>query len=344
MKRNKIGISCLVVGILLIAACGGNVETTANAKLSAIETVKEEKQEEPKAEPSATKKLEIPEPTIADNPEIPEPTIAENLEIPELSIAEKQEEPEPETLGNPRSSYGLGSASFLEGDNILVSLFVTTPESSWEEEEKQKMLKRVQVAADYIEQKAKAYGTEVRFYYNYEDDSSLYQEEVVDFCINEETDFIDRLDEEIARWFEEKIDYDELLEAFDAEGIATMVFVNNPGVSYAIVYDGTDNVKESLVLFSKDYYNEGKEERPITYAHEILHLFGAHDLYEEAEFTQEVTEYVKAVYPREIMLTVTGGENTDTAVSAELSPITAYHLGWIDDIEELAKFPQLQRE
>lgn len=339
--------------MLLLTACSGAKETLRQENKERVGTaISEEITEVSDAEEAPKIKM-----AVENNEMLPDPTDTEKVAEKEAGdadvenvaerIAEEATEdvmPEPETLGNPRSSYGLGSAPFLEGDNILVSMFVTTPESSWSEEEKSEMLSKVGVAADYIEAQAKGYGAEVELYYDYTLYPSLYTEAVTDFCINEETDFLDRLDEEIALWFEEKIDYEMLLDEFDALGIATMVFVNNPGISYAIVYDGTDNVKESLVMFSGDYYNGGKSEKPVTYAHEILHLFGAHDLYEEAEFTAEVTTYIEEVYPKEIMLTVTGGRNTQTAISAELSPITAYHLGWIDEIEEVHKFPQLERE
>lgn len=328
MKKKKTWIMGFVLGMLLLCACGGDVPKEGEAKTT--------------LQPEATTQQEpAPEGTITPQPE---KATQQEVKADQEEALWAEVTPEPETLGNPRSSYGLGSALFLKGDNVLVSMFVTTPESSFSEEEKQDMLAKVGVAADYIEAKAAAYGADLDLIYDYEENPSLYVEANTDFCINEETDFLDRLDEEIAYWFETCIDYEALLAEYDADGIATMVMVNNPGISYAIVYDGTDNVKESLVLFSQDYYNGGKAEKPITYAHEILHLFGAHDLYEEAEFTTEVTAYVEQTYPAEIMLTVTGSGNTQTAISADLSPITAYHLGWIEETEEIALFPQLNRE
>lgn len=269
---------------------------------------------------------------------------------PEATVASEHEEitpPSEETthpedeLGNPRSSYGLGSAAFLKGRNILVSLFVTTPESGWTDREQEAVLQKIGVAVDYIEGQAKQYDVSTELIYDWSSQHDLKVEAKTDFPINEDVDFVDRLDEEIAYWFEQKISYEKLLEAYDAEGIATCVFVNNAGISYAIVYDGTDNVKESLILFTGDYYNHGKEETAAAYAHEILHVFGAHDLYEDAEFTGEVTDYVADTYPNEIMLTVSGsGTGKITQI---ISPVTAYHLGWVSYTEEVDRFPQLNR-
>lgn len=249
--------------------------------------------------------------------------------------------PEPEVLGDPRSSFGLGSAPFLKGKNILVSLFVTTPESGWTEEEKAKMLEKMKVAADYIESQALVYDIDAELIYDWTNESSLLVEAETDFLINEDTDFMDRLDEEIVRWFDEKISYESLLKQYEALGIATCIFVNNPGISYAIVYDGTDNEQETIILFSGDYYRKGKEETPAVYAHEILHVFGAHDLYEDAEFTKDATDYIADIYPNELMYTVSGSGQKN--IDKILSPVTAYHLGWIDYTEEIDLFPQLDR-
>lgn len=251
------------------------------------------------------------------------------------------EVPEPAGMGKPGSSFELGSASLLKGRNLLIGLFVNTPESSWTQEEKQRAVDKIKIAADYIESQAAEYGTAAELLYGRNGEEDLWAEADVDFLINEEADYIDRLDEEIALWFDKKISYQELLRKYNAQGIVTCIFVNNPGISYAIVYDGTDNEQESIVLFTGDYYRKGQEETPAVYAHEILHVFGAHDLYEGGEFTDEVTDYIAAAYPNEIMYTVSGsGLN---AISQTVSPITAYHLGWLEYTEEIDMFPQLNR-
>lgn len=292
---------------------------------------------------AAGKPKETEDPKLAEEPKqaaSPKPAEAEFSEPAEI------EEIEEETLGSPRSSFGLGSASYLKGKNILVSIFADTPDSSWEETEKEAVLEKIAVAAAYIEDRAEQYQVDASLLYDWTQYKDLKKKAKTDFSIREDTDFIDRLDEEISLWFETKINYEELLEKYRAQGIATLVFVNNPGISYAIVYDGTDNIKESIILFSKDYYNPGRLETATVYAHEILHVFGAHDLYEDAEFTDEVADYVRKTYPNEIMYSVTenGQAAYNSTINHILSPITAYHLGWIDEAEEISMFPQLSRE
>ena len=154
---------------------------------------------------------------------------------------------------------------------------------------------------------------------------------------SDDSDFMDALDEAFAQWTEEELSYERLLQEYGADGIATCMFVNAPGRSYAIVYDGEDNVRESLVMFVRN--DKGTEEEPAVYAHEILHVFGAHDLYRGEEYSRAVTDYIAANYPDEIMRSVAG----EGRISEQISRITAYHLGWIDEIPETESFPELIR-
>lgn len=242
-----------------------------------------------------------------------------------------------EITDRPRSSYGLGSAKYLEGRNLLYSLFVDTPQSTWNREEMEDTLQSLNRAAFYIEETAQEYGQETELVCDWQENEKLTGKATVDFEIADDKDFVDRLDQEIGVWVESIVDYEAMMEEYDAEGIALLVFVNNPGTSYAIVYDGTDNPKESVVFFAG--------EPPAVYAHEILHLFGAHDLYRDAEYSKEITDYLQEAYPSELMRTVTGqkGEIYEEDIVNTVSPVTAYHLGWLDEIEETVRFPQLKR-
>ena len=245
--------------------------------------------------------------------------------------------PEPGELGNPRSSYKLGSARSLEGKNLIYSLFVDTPDAKWTDRDKKKALKNLKIAKEYIEAEAKDYHKKADLVVDFEENEDLTGNARIHFSLKDGKDYEEALDEEIAGWLEDQIDYEALTKEYKAKGIATIVFVNHKGSTYAICYDGVDNPQESLVMFAGEV--------PAVYAHEILHLFGAHDLYEDAEYTEEVCEYVKKAYPDEIMYTVKDekGRLNNSEIQNELSPVTAYHLGWVNYIEEIDVFPQLKR-
>lgn len=258
--------------------------------------------------------------------------------VPTATVSEEPlATPEPGELGNPRSSYKLGSAKSLEGKNLIYSLFVDTPDAKWTDRDKKKALKNLEIAKDYIETEAKSYHKKVDLVVDFEENEDLTGSARINFSLKDGEDYEEALDEKIAGWLEDQIDYQALTKEYKAKGIATIVFVNHKGSTYAICYDGVDNPQESLVMFAGEV--------PAVYAHEILHLFGAHDLYEDAEYTEEVCEYVKKAYPDEIMYTVKDGKGrlNNSEIQNELSPITAYHLGWVNYIEEIDVFPQLKR-
>ena len=263
---------------------------------------------------------------------------AKQTPVPTATVSEEPSAtPEPGELGNPRSSYKLGSAKSLEGKNLIYSLFVDTPDAKWTDRDKKKALKNLEIAKEYIETEAKSYHKKVDLVVDFEENEDLTGSARINFSLKDGEDYEEALDEEIAAWLDEQIDYEALTKEYKAKGIATIVFVNHKGSTYAICYDGVDNPQESLVMFAGEV--------PAVYAHEILHLFGAHDLYEDAEYTEEVCEYVKKAYPGEIMYTVKdeNGRLNNSEIQNELSPITAYHLGWVNYIEEIDVFPQLKR-
>ena len=96
-----------------------------------------------------------------------------------------------------------------------------------------------------------------------------------------------------------------------------------------------------------DAYTDGEAESPATYAHEILHLFGAPDLYEGSSdpyVDEALVSYVADTYPGDIMLSTYDGPTDQSrfdAITKEISPLTAYCLGLADTCPELARFPLL---
>lgn len=255
-------------------------------------------------------------------------TIVEERQIPLSS-----EIPTSRPADYTASSYNLGSASQLEGKQILVSVFLEDADSGFTEEEKQVALDKLAAAASYIEDTAVSYEKEVNFIYAEDSLSDLVMDETVDYSVSGKDDnYYDDLDASIAQWFNSDINYEQLKKQYGADGIATLVFVNNKGTSYAIVYDGEDNVKESMILF---------QDSATVYAHEILHVYGAHDLYKGAEYPEEVTSYLESVYPEDIMVSVDAKSQYE--IKQKVTAVTAYELGWIDFLTELNNYPQLTR-
>ena len=92
---------------------------------------------------------------------------------------------------------------------------------------------------------------------------------------------------------------------------------------------------------------EGLEEAPAAYAHEMLHTFGAPDLYvgenpaANYNINDDFVSYCETYHPNEIMVT-TYDVDTDEPhydyISNELTEITAYYIGWTDTSREAEEF------
>lgn len=240
---------------------------------------------------------------------------------------------EPGDLGEPLSSYDMGSAKKLKGKNVIISFFVDSMYLRWDDEEKLKTLEKLSVACSFLEDEAKKSDTELEFIYDWTENDDIAFTGRVFFPIDEDTFYDVRFDNRIDSWLKYKVSYDGLLKEYDADNIAMIIFFRENERSYAICYDGEDRYEETLILFDGS--------NAAIYAHELLHLYGAHDLYHDAEYTDKCVDYIKSRYPNELMLTVK--EKSELKITKEISPITAYHIGWLDAIEETYDFPELKR-
>ncbi len=234
-------------------------------------------------------------------------------------------------IGSPRCSYDRGSCGKLEGRQVIVSMFVNTEEYKWEEEDKEETLRKLSLATAYLENEARKNGREVEFIYDWKEEKGLDYKGKVKFNIKDDEIFIDSLDKKLSLWLQYLIDYDKIKEEYSSDGVFMMVFFNTDGRSYAINYDGLDNPDETVIMYAGS--------APSVYAHEILHLYGARDMYEGEQFTDETVAFLKKKYPDEIMLNTEAGDK----ITKKISPLTAYYIGWKDEAEDIDDYPELSR-
>lgn len=241
-----------------------------------------------------------------------------------------------------------GTAENLDGKTLCVSMFVNAETGSWTEHDdlKDQSREKLGMAASWITENAAAYGKNAEFIWDWEQSPELYYEvnnkhiQMGDWlCENDGYNFLwDFMNNDIPT--------KKLLEQFGAENIIYIAFFRMPenNAQTAFSLDCYYNKSFSYDMICMPEYINGREMSATIIAHEMLHSFGAPDLYRTGEkgtlqcgIGSEALDSFRQTYPDEIMLR-TYDHETDTAfygeVNGMLSPITAYYTGLTDEVPQ----------
>ena len=196
-----------------------------------------------------------------------------------------------------RLSYlNTGSAKKLEGSIYVITFFVS--ETPWPMNKKMALLKQVLRAESWLEKKAKKYGKDVKFVNGLHGFYEPFEAEIVpDYDSgNPQWGIAQKYlraagypaDASYPRWVKEISGCDQSL---------IIVIANKYGRGYAnAAYWETDD-PEGAILYHSNKFKIGAS----NIIHEILHLFGAVDLYETKEQTAENSTWIEQMYPKEVM-------------------------------------------
>ena len=105
--------------------------------------------------------------------------------------------------------------------------------------------------------------------------------------------------------------------------------VNKAALSYNLAhYDHVDDtyVAERMICFT--HYPDGRPTAAATYAHEILHLFGAGDLYFPYDRDERRKELARRWFRDDVMLRVDYDMSRLT-----IGHFTAFRVGWLDKLK-----------
>lgn len=239
-----------------------------------------------------------------------------------------------------------GSAKYLDGSTVLVSLFIEDPSSTWTDEKKELVMSKMDIANDFLVTEGASYGKSVNLIYNIYEHPDLNYTVSYSGTINDSDSSSYHLLDYVTNYIDENIPTQDILSNYGVDSIGYMCFLDKSGVSYTFpYYEGDSDLYyyETCFMFLKC---DGDYEPPAVYAHEMLHLFGARDLYATNEpdgITKDFVQHIETDYPNEIMLTTydENWNNVQDHVSNDLTDITAYFIGWVDDIPELDTYPSI---
>lgn len=247
-----------------------------------------------------------------------------------------------------------GSASYIWEPTVVVSIFIDEEEDLWTQEEKDHILDVCNIAYPYLENTlAEDYDTDCKLIYDWKEDPDLcydvrIYESISPLVGGKEESHIN----DLAREWVRRVPYKDLMTKYDTTSIAFLYLIPHEGCSYSEMHcleDKTKNWNEGSIMYLQDVFSDDLDyETPTVYAHELLHLFGAEDLYKNADiFSPETYDTLKNLCPDDIMLKqfemINGVYTTyPDEVHGEISPVTAYLLG-IGDESVVEEVPELIR-
>ena len=221
-----------------------------------------------------------------------------------------------------------GSARVLEGKIYVITFFVS--ETDWPIDKKMDLFKQMRDAESWLEWRASEYGKTVRFVNGVH---GLFEPFVTDILPDYESG---KPSTEIAETYLRQagcpVDgYKEWVKK-NSGCDQSLVFVvaNKEGRGYAspIASGGSDRHPEGAILYHSANY-------PLyagSIIHEILHLFGAVDLYHTCDQSAENDELMETMYPKEVM-----HYSHYPLKELMISPLTAWLVGLTDKQEDWFK-------
>lgn len=247
---------------------------------------------------------------------------------------------------------GLGSACKLDGNIVVVSIFVNDHDYSWNFSDsndtttRDNTLTYLGIATDWITECGKTWNKEPKFIYDWKENTDLYYEATISCDITDEENDPTSY---VAQYIQNSIDEKQLLTKYDADSIVYVTYLNtsseNKSVSFSIPYTDDSEYTQEVCYMLLNVENE--IESPAGYAHEILHVFGAPDLYtsEDPAFNCNIDDayvkYCKTAHANDIMETtydVNTGDSYYDHISNELSDVTAYYIGWTDTCKDVTDY------
>ncbi len=219
-----------------------------------------------------------------------------------------------------------GSAKELKGKVYVLTVFVGTNYSSFPKSTKDSYYSSLYAAQDWIAEQAKSYGILVSFdggMFGYE--NTIIVDDIPQGVNSGYNPFLDKVFQKIG--YEDANGFCRWLSQNGYSNGCAMIVMNRDGQSFSYPYCleleqyyGNPHLEASFISHDDTGYY-----LPATLAHEMLHLYGAWDLYADNEFanTVEQEELAERLFPNSIMLHV----RYDLS-SLVIDDLTAWLIGW----------------
>lgn len=234
------------------------------------------------------------------------------------------------------ASYGgeNGTADTINGRTVIVSIYANDEVVTWNYDlESDRFtindtLNNLRISTDYLTNQVEKYHKTAEFVYDWHNFSDLRYEATF------KENIVDHYNSQYAtqkEWIIENIDMAKIKKKYEADNVVFMYFFNTDNTNSAVT--STYNLDIDII----NIFPENTEYRipPATYAHELLHAFGAPDLYFANEvINQEYVDYYMETNPSDIMASVYYGDE----ITNTFSDLDAYYVGLLDECDDVTKW------
>ncbi len=213
----------------------------------------------------------------------------------------------------------------LTDEVYLFPLFVDTDKDNWQPEEREYYLEELKKSQSWLQEQARPYGQRIEFNDGY-------------FMRSKDLIYIGEVSRENPQLMLSKVmeelnykDFEDFCQQnnfdFQKNKLKFILFVKSINRSHA--YDFWSNTQVDIaVIYSSSRIGVITDEYVIS--HEILHQFGAWDLYHEpGRMSLENAQRAKELYPNSIMISTFSRKD-----ELEVDELTAWRVGWHNDFKE----------
>ena len=230
-----------------------------------------------------------------------------------------------------------GSCDNINGVTAIVSIFVNDPYHSWDFRKDadntsySNAYYRLGTAVRWLEDNLRRYGADPHFIWDWMQ-PYLYSEYTSDRLLSDS----DYVYGEIRDHIRDNIDLKRIKEVYNADNVLFIAFYNqdrnDPDGGFAWNWDGDPNGGSATayeILWITD------EDRGVTVsaaglAHEIMHAFGAEDLYRKTDaIPQAYIDHLTAIGSNDIMFSI--DYYTPDSIGETFTDVDAYYMGLLSD-------------
>ena len=221
-------------------------------------------------------------------------------------------------------SRNAGSAKTLDGKTYSLLFFISDEKSEWTYIEKQQMLQYVTDAEIWLTAQAKRYERNLQFehgFFGWEKDITVASMPQGNRSGKEDVFLTNKIITKVGYTSQQQ-----LIDQIPAQNIQLLFLFKCDGISYAFPY--SPEVADEFYLEGMSIYHRFNAKTPqcrACVAHEMLHLFGAWDLYQSFQTSKIQEEQARKQFPNSIMLRTT--YNID---ELNIDPVTAWRIGWLE--------------